>query len=299
MEKLKASLRSLLGGLARLRKSKGAYVTVYAISLFVFALILTISIRNSKIEVDQLSVPYLLAFSLISYPATLLTIAMQIKITALLTGLPLRTSETMAVTFASIAANALPIPGSVVVRTGFLKTRGVSLRDATGASISVGMSWLAWSSFAVGALVVLTSFVFGVLFLCVAIAAALGGALLVPPLGRTISGVLRVQMIGLQTMLVLAVNQYFAYRSLGFQRSIYEATVISTSSAFASIVGLVPSGLGLREAIGSALAQLVDSPSAEAVLSISLGRFVGIGFLSLFGLTRLLSHVLAWKRARE
>jgi uncharacterized membrane protein YbhN (UPF0104 family) len=181
------------------------------------------------------------------------------------------------VALAASAANLLPLPGSLIVRTAALKQSGSTFKRSLGVTSLLGVLWIGVTITLVGA-VALTASV------------GVGGALCVVGL-LVSSAVLRVLnqrlepsrtlllgclLVAVAKVLVAALNVWLAFRALGAEIDLVGSVIISSSAVLATAAGFFPGGLGLRELLSSFLAQAAGYDSAIAVLATALERLAWI-----------------------
>jgi len=178
---------------------------------------------------------------------------------------------------AASAANLLPLPGSLIVRTAALKQSGATLKRSLGVTTLLGILWIGATMALVGIAAMFTSlFVGGALCVVgVLISMAVLGVLnrrLQPSFLLLVGSVL----VAVAKVLISALNVWLAYRALGGEIDLVGATIISSSAVLATAAGFFPGGLGLRELLSSLLADAAGYDSAIAVLATALERLAWI-----------------------
>lgn len=189
----------------------------------------------------------------------------------------------------SSAANLLPIPGAVAVRAHRLRAAGY--RRSIGATTAAGICWLG-TALAVAAvahlatereartLVVLAA---GLLTLAASWWLHARSATVPDP------GVawLLVLACELGQVAVAAVRYAFAVAALDLSASATQSLGLAVAPVAASAVGLLPGGLGLREAIAASLAALVDLPASVGAAATAVDRVVGLAVLAVLAAVAL------------
>lgn len=192
--------------------------------------------------------------------------------------------EAVRVGILATAANLLPIPGAILVRTQVLKEGGSRYRDAVRSTGAIGVGWLATSFLLAG--------VFqwdGRPFLAlILLSAGVASSALVAVLLRFSAA--RLTVIGAifavegLFVLITAIRLYAAFMAIQTPISLDQAFVLAIAAALASAIGVFPGGLGLRELIAGALSPLVGLPAATGVVVTAIDRLVGIAVLAIVSL---------------
>lgn len=206
--------------------------------------------------------------------------------------------EAFRVTILSSAANLLPVPGGLVVRTGALRRKGSQWSAALGSNVVMGLGWLGVALLLAGALLhghasptVAGSFVvFGLLVLSgmwIGIAQFRKGRAMLRFGGRVIL---------LEAMYVLgsALRLFAVLAGLGIEVTFPQATALTVASALAAGVGFFPGGLGLRELLAGGLSPLVGLAPAVGAFAGVVDRIAGLVVRGL--LTAILWR---WGRGRD
>jgi hypothetical protein len=185
--------------------------------------------------------------------------------------------EIARVTVLSSAANLLPIPGAVLVRTRALQRLGSTGRHALSVTLAVGLGWVATACT-----------IAGLLLLAVepggAAAAFLGAgvvglAVLWQVLGlypaRRSHSFLALIGVEAASTVVAGLRLALAIAGMGYSVSYAASVAVSLSAPLSSLVGVFPGGLGLREGIAAGLAPLVGLATAVALLATVVDRLLG------------------------
>lgn len=207
-------------------------------------------------------------------------LAVEYRIAAWLVEKPVGWREAFRVTIFSSAANLLPVPGGLAVRTGALQRKGSGWTRAIGSNVVMGLGWLGVALLLAGGLlhgeappvVAGGFFVAGVAVLAV-MTVAIGR---IRDEGVALRSVGRV--LGLEGAYVLAsaVRLYAVLAGLGLQVTFGQATALTVASALAAGVGFFPGGLGLRELVAGALSPLVGLAPAVGAFAGVVDRIVGL-----------------------
>ena len=229
--------------------------------------------------------PMFVLSGVVGAPSILALLAAEYEASARLVGhfrVPLR--DALRVSILSTAANLLPVPGSPIVRTAALQRLGTPLRGAVASTAIIGMAWVA-----TGALLI------GVLFLIgseevLGFALGGGGALgLVatyifvrrnrPSRGANALFV-RIFVIEAAFVAVGSLRFYLVLRGLGESPSIRQAAALTISGMIASVTGVFPGGLGIRELAAGAIGPLVGLPLSVGVVAASIVRLADLAVMA-------------------
>jgi hypothetical protein len=215
-------------------------------------------------------------------PATLILNTLEYVVAGRLLGHAVRTGEALRVTILSTAANLLPLPGAVLVRTQALSDLGSGYAGAFRSTGTVGIGWLATSFLAAGSLQAATGDPrLGSLLLGLGLLALAGAILLARRFPHWRRWLAAVVLLEGTFVVVSAARLLFALHALGVACSVPQAVVLTLASALASAAGVFPGGLGLRELLAGGLAALVAIPPAAGAVGAVLDRVVGLAVLSL------------------
>src|SRR5690606_595587 len=93
------------------------------------------------LDVDLANVrwPLILSVAVIGVPATILVNAGEVFLAGKFAGVALNPVSSLRLSILSTAANLMPLPGGVLVRSGDLVSRGSTGRTALRAQVSVGL----------------------------------------------------------------------------------------------------------------------------------------------------------------
>jgi uncharacterized membrane protein YbhN (UPF0104 family) len=243
--------------------------------------------------------PWLLALSvLVAAPLQVALNGAELLVMARIGRHRMPTAEAARVTVLSSAANLLPIPGAALVRARALQRLGATGRHAVSVTVVVALGWIAASSAVAGALLLATDpGPPGLVFFAVG-AGGLGAtwALLGRFPARRGPAFLALAGVEVATILVAGLRLCLAINGMGYSVGLAEGAALALAAPLASIVGLVPGGVGLREAIAAALAPLVGVTAAVALLGTIVDRVLGALVQVILGVVLLVAPGL---RGRE
>jgi hypothetical protein len=185
--------------------------------------------------------------------------------------------EAARVTVLSSAANLLPIPGAVLIRTQALQRLGSTGRRALSVTMVVGLGWVA-TAFVVAGLLLLATEPTGAAAAFLGVG-ALGLAATWALLGRYPADRNRAfaALVAVEAAATLAagLRVYLTVLGLGYDAGFAAGVALSLSAPLSSLVGIFPGGVGLREFIAAALAPLVGISAAVALLATIVDRLLG------------------------
>jgi hypothetical protein len=193
------------------------------------------------------------------------------------------------------AANQLPIPGAVLVRTQALAAGGSGYRRALMGNLSVGLAWMG-SAFVMAGLLQL-----GGRIPWVGAGCAVGGVALLVGCRRVVKRTLppgaprfmTTRIVGVETALVLVqgTRLYIVLRGFGELVSPAQSVALALSSVLSTALGIAPGGFGVREAIAAGIGPVVGLPASASLVATAFDRVadlvvVGIASLVIFVVTR-------------
>lgn len=85
-------------------------------------------------------------------------------------------------------------------------------------------------------------------------------------------------------LLVFSSQLYLIFKALGSEVSLIGAAYYSLASVVGTIVPFFPSGLGVSEVAGAALARMIGESAALVFLAIGINRMIGLAFCGLISL---------------
>jgi len=242
---------------------------------------------------------------LVLVPLALLTTwmnAVEFRLVGQLVDLHVGRADALRVAVYSSAANLLPLPGALVVRTARL--RHVGYRRAANANLTAALAWFGVAITAAGGGLALT----GSSPMPAAPGAAIGGIACVGASGVLAARVTAtrsarapwLRLLGCETaQVVIAGSRYLAaLAALDIGVGVGQALVVGLAPVFASAVGLLPGGLGVREVLAGALAAGVDLPAASGTAATAVDRAVGLAALGAVSAVLLVPSRFAHRVAR-
>lgn len=224
----------------------------------------------------------LVAIAAVGMPLTVFANASEYWLSGRLVGRTTGAVASIRVAMAAIAANMLPVPGSVLVRVRALASTGVTYGEAARSSFLLGIGWIAMTAALCGvALIGRTHPVVNVALLA---AGALGFAWISRSIAaRGLSVVPNLALIaGVESVAVVAAALRFglALMAMGTAVDAGQSMALSSSGVLASMAGIFPGGLGLRELLAGALGSSVDIAAASGVAASVVDRLALVVVLS-------------------
>jgi hypothetical protein len=178
------------------------------------------------------------------------------------------------------AANLLPVPGSVLVRTHALASSGSGYKRATTTTIMAGTAWIG------------TTAVFAAI-----LGLSTGARRAAPPVGLIGIGLVvatyllvrrarpdagtgnifgRLILVEAATAWVGAARFFGVLYALGIHVSTGQAMALALASVVASAAGIFPAGIGIREALAGGVSAVVGLPAAAGVVASAADRVAGL-----------------------
>jgi len=233
----------------------------------------------------------------IGVPLTIATNAAEYGLSANLLGYRVSVESALRVSLVAAAANLLPIPGSVLVRTEAVRRLGAKTSKAFATSTVVGIAWLATTATLTGGLLL-----FHGRAALGAIAAAIGAILLGITFllcfrldaSRALAIGGRLLVVESASVLVKAARLFVIFHALHYQVGVDQAMALTSAAVVSTATGFFPGGMGATEVLSAAVSPLVDLPAALGLLAASIDRIIGlVGLAILSGLLLLRSPRIA------
>jgi len=248
-------------------------ITLFAGSAFIFGVF--ISYRSLSISVEDINIFSLSLIFFIYSPIRLILSAFNLQVTAKVLERRISLISGVSVSAFATVAEILPIPGGAIVRGGALMNAGAKARES------------AWIVTATAILTLSMAAALGALSLAVSgyevgYAAVVAGTAVTVLSLRSIwrRGGWRVAvelvLLRLIQLVLSMVRMVAAFSAVGAPIDFRNAALFVVSAALGTSAAIVPSGLGVSEAIGAALATLVNISPAAAFLALAVNRIIGL-----------------------
>jgi hypothetical protein len=177
------------------------------------------------------------------------------------------------------AANLLPLPGGIVIRTQALRRQGSSYRHALAANAAAGLAWIGTGCLVIAALFFATDGRrIAAAVLCAAGLGCLAGvAAILRRVDRRRFGRFLVQLIAVEavTVAISGARIFLAFRLIGLTATAAQSIALTASQIIAAAVGIFPAGLGLRELLAGGIGSAVGLPLSESVAATASDRITG------------------------
>ncbi len=233
------------------------------LSLFIGFFVVAI-VRFPAGEVEEFRILHGVA-AVALVPSTLLANAFSYQMQSRLIGIAIGRRDALRITLMGSAANLLPLPGAVVVRTADLMGRGASAGQATGATACGALAWLGLSLVAaVRPLLDLGAFA-GWPIAAAGVGALGASAIMGWRLARSVVIWLGVLAGSAGLVGTLAIRYMLLVWALGFEPGSDSLALVAVG-ALSSAAGFFPSGIGLREVLAGVTATLVELPASLGYL---------------------------------
>jgi hypothetical protein len=243
--------------------------------LVAFIAVTILGLRGYR-SLDLQPRPWLVVVAaVIGTPLALFLNALEFGATARIAGTRVPLGRSVSVAVVASASNALPIPGSLLVRNMALVSTGSAVRTALGATVVTGVAWLGVTVVGVGAFAVGTDLVAGVLVLSAGLLLiAVAGVLLARRVRGSAWRGLFVALLAIEaaTALSEAGRYLLVLRALDVDGTFLQAFALAVANVLATATGIFPGGLGVREALAGLLGAAASLPAAVAVTVSAVDR---------------------------
>lgn len=243
-----------------------------ALALFVAGSIW--SIRSLQLPLQQLN-GTALAMLLGLSPLTMVYSGLGLQLMARAAGTRIAMGPSITTSALANLAEALPLPGGAIVRTGALMKAGAGLGEGAGLVLLTAVLWIMLGALGAGLAVLGTAQTAGW---------ALAGLGLIGTLVST--GWLWRQAGPLLTLLILlhrlsgialiALRLYMAFLVLGLTVPFVQSLPLVLALIAGSAAAIAPAGLGISEALAALAATAVAVPPAAAFLAVGLDRVMNM-----------------------
>jgi hypothetical protein len=254
------------------------------VAAVLFVVASAVGVANLPPVETEVRWPVLLLLPLVGVPATVATNAWEYRVTAGLLGHRIPAADAARVSVLSTAANLLPIPGAVLVRSRALRQRGTGLGAALSVTTAIGIAWVGVNAVLAGVLQVLAgepplgaALLAGGLVVC-----ALAGLLAARTRGVVLhrSDVATVLLVEVVAVLVAAGRLQLALWGLGYSADAAQSLALSLAGSLGSAVGFLPAGLGVREVLAAGIGPIVGLPAAVSLVATAVDRVLGLVVLA-------------------
>lgn len=285
---------------ARKPASTRVQLWIFAIAAVGFAVGTTFAIRDFP-HTHHPPDFRLLALVVVLGPAAVVTLnSIEFRLAGRLLSQKIGVGQAARIAVLGTAANQLPVPGAVIVRTQALASGGSGYRRAFVANLVIGLAWIG-SSFTMAGLLQLHGRVPG---LGIGFAGA-GAAMLVAcerivrrasPPGAPRFMALRIIATETALVVVQAVRLAVVLHGFGVRVSPAQAVALALSGVLSAALGVVPGGVGVREALAAGIGPVVGLPAAVSLIATAFDRLAD---LVVVGLAAVAITVITQRSAKR
>lgn len=258
-----------------LHKSRFRYERpALAIGGLAFLVGLVLSIRSLDLDLSSLRWHFLALALAVGVPATMLTNAFEVTLAGRFLRLRVPFRSALRVGIVGTAANLLPIPGAVLVRSADLISRGGDVQGSTRGQIGIGLVWSAVSSASVAAVSLRLQISGSSLWLLSAAIFFAIGVLVLPT--RSLRLVLVLIALEAVSVAVTALRINAIWAAIDLPTGGSAGIVVAAANALSALVWVLPGGLGVRELLGGGLAGILGLPAAAGFTAQGVDRAIGL-----------------------
>jgi len=246
------------------------------------------SFGQLRLSLADIQLRYL-ALLLLMMPASLLYSGIGLIIVARSGGVHMPLGQaTVTASYASLA-EALPIPGGAIVRSGALMTRGVGLVRSVALVAANAVLWIALAAVGAGLAIVPYSAIGAVILLAVGginVAVILGW--LAWKAGFRIALYSAIHRIA--GIVLLSARLYLAFQAIDVALPFVNAFPFTLTTIAGSAASITPAGLGISELLAALMANVVQLKPGAAFLAVGLDRLlvlISCGFFALVDHARM------------
>lgn len=280
----KQRLETLLAR-SRAPTSRRIQLWVFGVAAVAFAIGAALAIRDFPHTRQPHDYTFLVLVVLLGPPAVVTLNSIEFTLAAGLLSQKVRIGQAVRIAVLGTAANQLPVPGAVIVRTQALATGGAGYRRALFANLAIGLAWIGTAFTMAG----LLQFHGRVPALGLGFAAA-GIAMLVAcervvhratePGGPRF---MAARIIATETVLVIvqAVRLALVLHGFGIRVSPAQAVALALSAVLTSALGIVPGGVGVREALAAGIGPIVGLPASVSLIATAFDRLADLAVIGL------------------
>jgi hypothetical protein len=231
--------------------------------------------------------------------AMLLMNALEYRASAAVIGRREQLSVSLRIAVHSSVANLLPIPAGVAIRLRGLHSAGATAGAAIAGTVVVGGTWMVLAALLASAVFYVhgNPVLGSVLAVAGAVVAAIGALVARSRLALTWLAIRQALVAEAGGLFVATLRVVLTGLALGLDVTVSQGALIAAVSVLAAMIGLIPGGTGVWEALSAGAAQLVGLSVAEGFLVAAVVRMQNlVGLTSISGIlhfTRLARRKLA------
>ena len=264
--------------------ARSPWLLVVAVVLFITISVVSFLSLPDGVHFHWWIVPIVV---LVTTPLRVVENAAEFRVMSAINGHRTRWIPAVRLTIIATAANLLPLPGGVVIRTQALRQRGSTYRSALAANAAAMLAWIGMGAIGIGALIVANSStrLFAVALVAFGIGCLAGVDAILRRVNRAAHRRYLAQLIAIEgiTVIVGGISLFLAFRLIGLNASAPQAVALSASQIIAAAIGIFPSGLGLREVIAGGIAaafNLRPYGAVAATVSDRITSQLGVALLA-------------------
>lgn len=266
---------------------------LFAFALLVFAVGLTLAVRSLEVRMRDLAmIPFLVNLGVCTPIAFFLTV-WGLQLSARTIGRSIAFGDATRITALGTIAELLPVPGGIMARSAALAQAGASPLDVIHVLSMNALLWFGLLALMAGAAMGLAGRLApALIFSAIGLPAVIGS--LATFMRRATPKLLSVVLV--QRLASLAINVARMLAGFAILRSILapqEAMLLAAANSLGSFSSVLPSGIGVGEALASLAALTIAVPAAMAFAVAALNRIL---FLIVAGACALPAMVAALSR---
>lgn len=259
-------------------------ISVYVILAIIFTSGLVFSINRAPGLLTQLKIWPLLVVALFGMPFTVILNAANLRVCGRIVSNVQPFITSLRITVASMAANLLPIPGSLVVRAGALKSDKSRYKNIAILLFGTSALWIAASCLAVSGII---AFRHSLMSLGLLIIGLILFTVFVASMRQNHANLTDFRdLVAIQAgmLLITATRMWLCLIALGIYIEWTDSFVFSLAPALGSAFGFAPGGIGIREWTTAGLAPLIGVLPAAGFLAAVANRIAGMAALSVIAI---------------
>ena len=271
------------------RPESRQWLLVVALVLFVVISVVSFLGLPDGVQFRWWALPLLV---LVTTPLTVLANSAEFRVMGAINGHVIGWLSAARLTVIAGAANLLPLPGGIVIRTQALRKAGSSYRHALAANAAAGLAWIGMGALAIAALFVRAAHtrLAAVLLAVVGVGCLVGVRAILHRIDRSTAAryLMQLMVVEAATVIVSGARIFLAFRLIGLSASAAQSVALTASQIIAAAVGIFPAGLGLRELLAGGIGSAVNLPLSASVAATASDRIAGqLGLAVLAGLLLL------------
>lgn len=253
---------------------RGALLVVAAV---VFVAGAVLAAQRLELELSSVRWWWVAVVAVLLVPATIAANVAELAVLGRTVEVEVPPREGLEVVLVATAANFLPVPGAAAVRVHALVERGAGVGAATAVNVLGGVAWVGVALVVAGMAGLGPAPLAGLLLLAGGIVAG-GVAAVLLTRWRGVPPQVAAMLVSVEIAIVAthALRLGVLLVAIGRAASPSQVLVLGANGPLAAAAGIFPSGLGLAEALGAALAALVSLAPAAGFAVTAANRLIGV-----------------------